>query len=366
MERSELGLDRWVERNGSMGLDRGVELNRAVDLDRRRFLLRMVQAGVALVVLPSLPRWVRAARFSETARAWRAMGTLIEVRIPDLPAGDAIAAIGRVRARVEELEAAMTVFRPESPLVALNAAPEGEWMDGPPDLALAMRAAVDAVGTTSGAYDPSVAPAMKAWGLYDLSGEEATPAFLRSWRSRPGSDAVEIDLANSRLRRLDPRVELDLGGIGKGIAVDAALTILRQAGSRSALVNLGGEIGVLGAPEDAPEGWPVGIAHPRRPGDTCTEFPLRSGHVATSGDYERWVDAPSGRKHHILDPNTALSAPGVASVTVWRASGCVADIASTASFVLASRGERISGPALVIREKKGELLTEGSPEMLKG
>ena len=87
----------------------------ATSLSRRRFLLRMAQAGIAAMVLPMIPRWARAGPFAETSRAWRAMGTLIEVRVPDLPADEAVAAIRAVRARVEELEAAMTVFRSESP-----------------------------------------------------------------------------------------------------------------------------------------------------------------------------------------------------------------------------------------------------------
>jgi len=191
---------------------------------------------------------------------------------------------------------------------------------------------------------------MKAWGLYDLNGSNPTREFLRSWKARPQADAVEIDIANRRLRRQDARVELDMGAIGKGIAVDVALSELRNAGSKAALVNFGGEIGVLGAPDDMPEGWPVGIAHPRKPGEFCAEFTLRSGHIATSGDYERWVDTPSGRKHHILDPTTGEPASGVASVTVWRRSGREADIASTASFVSLSRGNAVTQPAFVIKD----------------
>ena len=335
-------------------------------IPRRRFLKGMVEAGVAAVVLPMIPRWARAASYPETARAWRSMGTLIEVRVPDLPAADAIEAIRRVRARVEELEAAMTLFRPESPLVALNASPEGMWLDVPSDLTAAIDAGLSACRATEGAFDPSVAPALKAWGLYDLEGSDASADFLRQWRSRPGIDAVQIDAANARLRRLDSRVELDLGGIGKGIAVDAALAILREAGSRAALVNLGGEIGVLAAPESSPEGWPVGIAHPRKPGECCAEFSLRSGHIATSGDYERWVETPSGRKHHILDPKTAEPVSGVASITVWRPSGTEADVASTASFVSAGRGVAPQGRAYLITCSGETLTTAGNINSLAG
>ena len=305
-------------------------------------------------------------RRHETARAWLTMGTLMEVRVPDLPAGDAIEAIRRVRARVEELEAAMTLFRQESPLVAFNSSLEGTWINVPLDLAEAVHASLEAWRETEGAFDPSVAPALKAWGLYDLEGQTPTAAFLHGWRSRPAADAIEIDVTNTRMRRGDGRVELDLGGIGKGIAVDAALGELRTAGSRAALVNFGGEIGVLGAPDDMPEGWPVGIAHPRKPGEFCAEFSLRSGHIATSGDYERWVDTPSGRKHHILDPSTGEPASGVASVTVWRDSGIEAETASTAGFVRSSRATENLDRSLLILDEDGALNAHGSVHSLSG
>ena len=303
-------------------------------------------------------------RLPETARAWLAMGTLIEIRVPDLPVAEAIEAIRRVRTRVEELDRAMTLFRRESPLVEFNASGESAWIDVPLDLVEAVDASLSAWRDTQGAFDPSVAPAMKAWGLYDLNGSSPSKDFFRSWKARPKADAVDVDFANRRLRRRDRRVELDMGGIGKGIAVDAALAELQIAGSKAAMVNFGGEIGALGAPDDVPDGWPVGIAHPRKPGEFCAEFSLKSGHVATSGDYERWVETPCGRKHHILDPLTGEPATRVLSMTVWRSSGVEADIASTAGFVQASRGVPFQTPAFVIREHHGEMLPDGAFNML--
>lgn len=331
-------------------------------MDRRRFLFRMARAGVGAMVLPGIPGWARAGEIEETSRSWRAMGTLIEVRVPDLPRAEAVEAIRRVRRRVEELEAAMTLYRPESPLVAINARPEGRWMEAPVELVDAVAGAALASAATGGAYDPTVAPAMRAWGLYDLEGREADPRVLAVWRSRPGPSAIEVGTADRRLRRLDARMELDLGGIGKGIAVDESLALLRRAGSRAALANLGGEIGVLGAPQDRPRGWPVGIAHPRRPGEICAEFELRSGHVATSGDSERWVETPSGRKHHILDPRTGVPASGAVSLTVWAPTGREADVASTALFVEISRGRSLpeTVPCHVVRERDGRLFSEGT------
>lgn len=311
---------------------------------RRTFLRRALFAGAGLMLPLAWPRRAESATTLGTmARAWRAMGTLVEVKIPDLPHADAIEAVGRVRREVERLEAAMTLFRAESPLVALNGAPEGRWVALPGELAQGLSAAAAAYRITDGAFDPTLARRMRELGLHEPNAGrlvEAAPEY----RSGPGPGALELDPGNRRARRLDARVEFDLGGIGKGLAVDAALAVLADAGSIAALVNLGGSIGVLGAPEDAPEGWPVGIVDARRPGAVAHTVTLSRGHLATSGDYERFVDAPEGRRHHLLDPRSGAPAPGVASVTVWAESGVDADVASTESFVRLGRGVRPRRP----------------------
>jgi thiamine biosynthesis lipoprotein len=208
---------------------------------------------------------------------------------------------------------------------------------------------------------------MRAYGLHSLDPGVATAVPPAAWKGRSGMGAIEVDPLDRRMRSLDGRVEVDLGGIGKGMAVDAALAALRSAGSESALVNLGGSIGVLGPPPGDPRGWPIGIAHPRRPGEIWAEFLLGRGHVATSGDYERFLHAPEGRRHHLLDPETGLPTRGVASLTAWAETGTRADTASTALMVDLARGRRPGSrpPWLGIRET-GEGLVEVGPGPVPG
>ena len=133
---------------------------------------------------------------------------------------------------------------------------------------------------------------------------------------------------------------------------EEALAVLSRAGSRSALVNLGGSIGVLGAPPWNAEGWPVGIADPRNPGEVLKEIPLAKGHLATSGTYERSVSTPEGEKHHLLDPVTGEPTEGVDAVTVWCARGVEADLQSTVEFLATARkraGLDVAEPPLFLR-----------------
>lgn len=340
---------------------------------RRRFLKRLAAAGAAACAFPldgvrvlaasAPPGSAALPAFPETARAWRAMGTLIEVRVPDLPPADAVEAVRGVRRRVEALEAAMTLFRPESPLAAFNRSVPGRWVAVPAALARAVGAARDAFTGSDGAFDPTVTRAMRAWGLYAREGRVPPPAFFRRWAHRPRADAVDVDAANRRLRRTDRWTEVDLGGVGKGIAVDAALAVLRAAGSRSALVNLGGSIGVLGPPPGNAPGWPVGLADPARPGSVCGTFNLARGHVATSGVTERWVDTAAGRKHHLLDPATGEPTTGVEAVAVRCERGIEADLQSTVELIARARdhgnGEGVPAlhPRAVVMVSRGGRVT---------
>src|SRR5205814_1860929 len=98
-------------------------------------------------------------------------------------------------------------------------------------------------------------------------------------------------------------MELDFGGFGKEYAVDRAALLLAQAGIESALVNLAGDLAILG-PQPGGEPWRLGVRHPRKAEHVVATLSVASGAVATSGDYERFVEKDGVRHCHILDPRT--------------------------------------------------------------
>jgi thiamine biosynthesis lipoprotein len=132
-------------------------------------------------------------------------------------------------------------------------------------------------------------------------------------------------------------MELDLGGIGKEYAVDRACGMLLSAGVTSALVNLGGDVRVIGAQADGGS-WRVGIAHPREQGATIATVELRGGAVATSGDYERFFEVDGKRYSHILNPRTGFPVQGFQSVSVVADSCLIAGTASTVAMLLGKKG----------------------------
>ena len=129
------------------------------------------------------------------------------------------------------------------------------------------------------------------------------------------------------------RGRLDEGAWGKGYGLDRAAKTLAQAGVRSALLDLGGQVFAVGF-DTGEKPWRVPVADPRDRDRTVVELGLADRSASTSGDSERFREVAGRRIGHILDPRTGEPAPDFGSVTVIAPTGLVADVLSTAFFVL--------------------------------
>jgi thiamine biosynthesis lipoprotein len=144
---------------------------------------------------------------------------------------------------------------------------------------------------------------------------------------------VLVDEDRSTVKLAAPGMQMDVSGIAKGYAVDRAIRVLKNAGIRNALVNAGGDICALGAPPGK-KSWRIGIRHPRRSGDLLGILELKDKAVATSGDYENFLEVDGERYCHIVDTKTGRPVQGVMSVTVVADNTAEADALATAIFPL--------------------------------
>jgi FAD:protein FMN transferase len=240
-------------------------------------------------------------------------------------------AIDAARAEVAACERILTRFDARSDLSRLNRA-DGAWITVDIRLVEALGAALQAREDTSGRFDPTVLPALIAAG-YDRSFElvtERASTPLDDWHA---GALIEVDARSSRVR-IEPGAAVDLGGIGKGYASTRALHAMRTTwpALTGALVDLGGDISVWGAP---PEGgpWLVDIADPRAHDLVARTLRLRSCGVATSGrDARRF--GPDGGLHHLIDPATGTpAAAGPLAVTVVAGTAMEAEAHATALAV---------------------------------
>jgi thiamine biosynthesis lipoprotein len=250
-----------------------------------------------------------------------AMGTTVEALLEyDVPDGPA--ALVAVESEFERLESVLSRFRPGSALSRLNR--EGR-IDGEPDLARLVELALTAREETEGRFDPTIHDALVAAG-YDRSFEDVAP-------SGPADFVAQIHLGAAGSVRVDgdsvelePGVRLDLGGIGKGYAVDRAVATL--AGLGPCLVNAGGDLAVAGLPR-ARE-WAVSVETPAG----HLTLGLTSGALATSGrDRRRWIRGGEER-HHLIDPASGRPAESRwLRVTVAASTAVAAEVAAKDVFL---------------------------------
>ncbi len=218
-----------------------------------------------------------------------------------------------------------------------------------PETGLLLQRALEIAEMTDGAFDPTVYPLMKAWGFASENGENnyRIPQNVRSLLSLVDARKVRLqeitegDNAGT-FRVTFPATEpmgLDLGGIAKGYTSQKVLETIQTAGADTAVISLGGNVGVMGTkPDGSP--WTVGIRDPNGEESDYLATLSLSGqaqpqYVITSGGYERYFEQDGVRYHHILDPSTGYPADtGLLSVTVVSSDGTLADALSTALFVM--------------------------------
>jgi thiamine biosynthesis lipoprotein len=278
---------------------------------------------------------------AELRRTFRSMATDVTMCVV-APAAGAALALDKAESVFTAVAASCTRFDSQSPLMRANAAPR-RWHTVPPELFAALDEAYDAHLATGGAFDPRVLRLLQEWGYDrtlqfqsgDVSVADAAEADSgaggrpprRSWRPRFDREASAVRIG---------RVPVDLGGIGKGLAVRWAAEALSGAGS-AFLVEAGGDLFAAGAGPEG-DGWRVGIEDPRNGPDPVAVLRLEDLGCATSSIRVRHWRVGDREVHHIIDPRTGEPADsGLLSVTVVGPDTARAEVWSKALF-LAGRG----------------------------
>jgi thiamine biosynthesis lipoprotein len=242
-------------------------------------------------------------------------------------------ALRRAAARVQEYEHTFSRFRPGSALSHLNGASSTEVQVSAEMVAILERA-LGYARTTDGVFDPLVLGELEALG-YDRTFEEVpgTSDARRSVAAPPARWAqVRVDAGRGVVTR-PPGARIDLGGVAKGAAADAAMAEL--ASFPGALIDLGGDIRARGRPDDA-ESWIVGVEEPAAPQTASLDYlKLMDGAVATSSVGRRQWRRNGRTVHHIIDPRSGGPArSGVIQCTAIADSAEHADVAAKVGLIL--------------------------------
>lgn len=300
--------------------------------DRREFLT----LGIGALAVASLPNALRG-RPALVRRRTPVMGTVAEVAVPSHDPRWAHRAIDAAFTELRRVEHTMSRFRADSDVGRLNAG-AGEWTSVSEDTGRVLQEAARWASLSGGRFDPCLGRASELW---DVTNRHEPPegAEVRPFAHASLSATLEIDRGSTtpRARLQSPLAAVDLGGIAKGFAVDAAAAALREYGVFNGLVNVGGDLVALGS-DAAGDPWYIGVRAPNDPASLATTFSVADEAVATSGDYVRFFQHGGRRYHHLLDPESGTPyRTRTRSLTVRANRAIDADAGATALFAAPTR-----------------------------
>ncbi len=266
----------------------------------------------------------------------RAMATLFQVylnagqnpRAPDT----ALQALDLV----ERLEDRLSIYRPHSEVSRINARAAEQPVPVAGDLFDLLALCLELSRETEGAFDITSTPLSRLWGFHDRAGRLPDPSDIRDVLERVGSGWLTLDRAERTVRFARPGMEINLGSIGKGFALDRCAEEFESEGIDDFLIH-GGQSSVLarGSRLGVEQGgWWVALGHPFREGQRLGEIRLVDRALATSGSGNQYFHLRGRRYGHILDPRSGSPVEGLFSTTVITPSATWADALATALHVL--------------------------------
>lgn len=258
------------------------------------------------------------------------MDTVLEFTVDTRDTSRANAAMDAAVREMQRIERVFNRFDTTSLISRYN---RREILDPGTEFTSLMKDAYAMSDSTHGAFDITIAPLMDAYGFG--TGVYRVPSSDEIARIRNNVDyrkLLDTGASVPQTMSLKNKMMIDLNGITDGYAVDRAKKIFEHYGIHNALINLGGDVMVMGDNNGA--AWKVGIQHPRRKNALIATLALKNTAVVTSGDYERYFMRNGTRYHHIIDPHTGYPAHELVSVTVVALRAEYADALSTGFFVL--------------------------------
>lgn len=259
------------------------------------------------------------------------LGTFVTISVYDADRDKANRGISEAFGEIQRIDRVMSLHRPDSELNRLNQRAAAEPIAVSRDLFKVISVAGEISEQTEGSFDITIRPLADLWGFIWKEYRMPTESELEATLPRVNYKLIELDDARQTVRFLGPGISIDLGGIGKGYAVDRAIEKLESNGITNAMVKIGGDLRVIGAPPGRTN-WTVQIEDPQKKGRR-RELPLRDVALSTSGNYENFFMIQGQRYSHILNPRTGLPIRGISGCTVVAPTCAESDAYATAFFV---------------------------------
>jgi thiamine biosynthesis lipoprotein len=284
-----------------------------------------------LLGIAGVPRTTAAP--SAVTRDYRyLMGTSVEVEAYGGDEQSRRTAIDEAFGAFAEIDRLMSNYRDDSELSLINRGASREAVRVSDPMLSVLQAAQRVSVQSLGAFDVTVGPIVRLWGFHDKRPHAPTATELAAVRPLVDYRNLLLDSRQHTVRFARAGVELDLGGIAKGFAVEVAANILRKRGL-TGFIDAGGNQFLLGTPPGK-EAWTAGIKNPEHPDHLLGVIETAETSISTSANDANFVQIDGRRYGHIIDPHTLCPSDAALSVTILSRDGTLADAMSKAVFVL--------------------------------
>jgi len=291
----------------------------------KRGLTLLIISGCVLAAL----LWWHGQRSQTVQRSRMIMGTLVEISVTGRNGLELHRLVEKAFAEMERLEQQLSSQITTSEVARLG---EVSDLEVSKETREVVEIGLEVARRSHGAFDMTLGRLVKLWDITGPQPRVPAAEAIEATLAGVGPDALQV--TGTRIAKNQPELQLELGGIAKGYAVEAAAEVLRSAEIDFGAVNAGGDMALVGRPPQ--RDWRIGIRHPRQSQELLATLVIPAGAVVTSGDYERYFEFEGNRYHHLFDPRTGYPARGCQSVTVWADDATHADALATAAFVLGS------------------------------
>ena len=308
------------------------------DIIGRRDFLRQGSAilagGSLLTVL--YPACGRMESLPLVKRSFMSMGTFVEFTIVEKNEQIAIDAIEAAKSVIQGVHDLMSTHESSSQISDVNRKAGIEAVKADREFVEVVKNSINLSRETNGVFDISVLPLLELWGFRAQSLRIPDDKIIQKTLDAVGYEKIQLDESEGTIGLSNRYSSIDVGGIAKGYAVDKAIEVLRAKGIKNAIINAGGDIYLMGAPEGE-NGWLVGIQDPLQSDKVIATVRLRDKAIATSGNYENFVQIEDHRYGHILDPKMGRPSEKLYSATVISSTVTEADALSTTTFVMGAK-----------------------------
>jgi len=256
------------------------------------------------------------------------MGTQF-IFVIDAQKNIALNAITEVTKKLAMLESKLSSWKPGSDVYLLNLH-AGKFVSVSQDTINILRISKQVYNETEGDFDITVGAVWDLYPFRDASTAMPTEQQLQQQLQFVGANKIQID--EDLLKAKIPKgMKINLGGIGKGYAANAAITIIKKMGIKNAAVSAGGDTYLMGTKATGP--WNISIENPRWQGQIIEQFSITDYSVATSGDSKQFLKQNGKRYSHIINPKNGKLTSSTQSATIITKDATIADAYATAVFV---------------------------------